>query len=130
MEIIEPISRVEAIELVNDEHVVGPLKKNNKRDRSARRSHSSSRRHSHIQGSSSQSLPNSIFAATTRFSEFIQTNLDEFSYNMLKASDAPSLANSVIELSSRALLIEKMMKEKSSSGVSSADFEKMKIELA
>ena len=32
MEIVEPISRVEAIELENDEHVVGPSQKNKKRD--------------------------------------------------------------------------------------------------
>jgi len=34
---------------------------------------------------------------------------------MLKAFDVPSLVDFVIELSSRALLIEKMMKEKSTS---------------
>jgi len=32
MEIVEPISRVEAIELRNDEHVDGSSKKNKKRD--------------------------------------------------------------------------------------------------
>ena len=129
MEIVEPISRVEAIELRNDEHVDGSSKKNKKRDWSTKRSHSSSRRHRHIQGSYSQSLLDSIFDATTRFSEFIQTNLDESSYNMLKAFDAPSLADSVIELSSRTLLIGKMMKEKSTSGISSTDFERMKTKI-
>jgi len=48
---------------------------------------------------------------------------------MLKAFDAPSLADSVIELSSRTLLIGKMMKEKSTSGISSTDFERMKTKI-
>jgi len=49
---------------------------------------------------------------------------------MLKASDAATLTNSIIELSSRALLIGKIIKEKSAIGISSAEFDKMKTELA
>jgi len=49
---------------------------------------------------------------------------------MLKATDAASLADSIIELSSQALLIEKMMKTKSENNISFAEFEKMKNELA
>jgi len=129
IEVVEPVSRLEAVEPLNDDHIVGPSKINMKRDRSCRRSHSSSRRHCHIQGSSSQPLIDSIFAATTKFSKFIQTTVDESSYNMLKASDAPSLADSIIDLSSRTLLIGKMMKEKSANGISSAEFDKMKNDL-
>ena len=49
---------------------------------------------------------------------------------MLKAKDAASLADSIIELSSRTLLIGKMVKAKNGSCVSHADFEKLKSELA
>ena len=129
IEVVESISRIEAVEPLNDDHIVGPSKKNKKRDRSCRRSHSSSWRHCHAQGSPSQPLPDSIFVATTRFSKFIQTTVDEPSYIMLKASDAPSLTDSITELSSRTLLIGKMMKEKSASDISYAEFEKMKNEL-
>jgi len=49
---------------------------------------------------------------------------------MLKAEDAASLADSIIELSSRTLLIGKMVKAKNGSCVSLAEFEKLKSELA
>jgi len=126
----EPISRVEAIEPLNDERVAGPLKKNKKRDRGCKRSHSSSRRHRHAEEGSSQSLPESIFAATTKFSKFVHTFVNESSYSMLKATDAASLADSIIELSSRALLIGKMMNTKSANSISFDEFAKMKNELA
>ena len=113
VEVVEPISWVEAvIEPDNNENVVGPSKKNRKRDRSTRRSHSSSKCHRHAIGSSSQPLPDSIFAAITQFLEFIQTNLDGTSYNMLKTSDIPSLVDSIVELTSCALLIGKMIKKR------------------
>jgi len=115
---------------LNDDRAVGPSKKNKKRDRGCKRSHSSSRRHRHAEGGSSQSLPESIFAATTKFSKFIQTSVNESSYNMLKATDVASLADSIIELSSRTLLIGKMMKTKSANSISFAEFEKMKNELS
>jgi len=56
VEMVEPISQVEAIELVNDDHIVGPLKKNKKIARSGKRSHSSSQRHRHAEGVSTQLL--------------------------------------------------------------------------
>lgn len=49
---------------------------------------------------------------------------------MLKNMDAASLADSVIELSSRNLLIGKMMKEKNGNCVSLSEFEKLKNDLA
>jgi len=57
VEVVEPISRVEAIEPLNDDRTAGPSKKNKKRDRSGKRSHSSSRRHRHVEGVSTQLLP-------------------------------------------------------------------------
>jgi len=57
VEMVEPISRVEAIEPINDDHIAGPSKKNKKRARSGKRSHSSSRRHRHAEGVSTQFLP-------------------------------------------------------------------------
>jgi len=48
---------------------------------------------------------------------------------MLKASDVATLTESIIELSSRTLLIGKMMKEKSEISISSAEFDKMKTKL-
>jgi len=45
---------------------------------------------------------------------------------MLKTSDIPSLADSVVELASHTLLIGKIIKEESISGISSAEFEKLK----
>jgi len=129
VEVVEPISRVEAIEPLNDDHTAGPSKKNKKRDRGCKRSNSSSRRHRHAEGGSSQSLPKSIFPATTKFSKFIQTSVNESSYNMLKAADVASLVDSIIEISSQTLLIGKMMKTKSENSISFAEFEKMKDEL-
>ena len=49
---------------------------------------------------------------------------------MLKGIDAASLADSIIEISSRTLLIGKMMKAKNGNCVSLAEFEKLKSELA
>jgi len=49
---------------------------------------------------------------------------------MLKSMDAASLADSIIELSSRSLLIGKMMKEKNGNCVSLSEFEKLKTDLA
>jgi len=49
---------------------------------------------------------------------------------MLKTMDAASLADSVIELSSRNLLIGKMMKEKNGNCVALSEFDKLKNDLA
>ena len=49
---------------------------------------------------------------------------------MLKNMDAASLADSIIELSSRSLLIGKMMKEKNGNCVSLSEFEKLRTDLA
>jgi len=49
---------------------------------------------------------------------------------MLKATDVASLADSIIELSSKTLLIGKMLKAKNGNCVSLAEFEKLKNELA
>ena len=57
------------------------------------------------------------------------TAVDESSNNMFKATDAVYLAHTIIELSSRALLIGKMMKTKSTDSISLVDFEKIKNEL-
>jgi len=130
VETIEPLSRVEATEPVNDDHAVGPSKKSKKRDRSSKRFHSSSRRHRHAEGGSSEPLSESIFGASTKYAKFVQTSFTESSYNMLKATDAASLADSIIELSSITLLIGKMMKAKNGSCLSLAEFEKLKNELA
>ena len=72
VEVVESISWVEALaEPDNIENVnVGPSKSSKKRDRSVRRSHSSSRCHRHAIGCSSRPLPNTIFVASTRFSDF------------------------------------------------------------
>jgi len=48
---------------------------------------------------------------------------------MLKTSYIPSLIDSIVELMSRALLIDKIIKEDSTSGISSTEFEKLKTEL-
>jgi len=63
--------------------IIGPSKKNRKRDQSTRRLHSSSRQHRHVFVSYSQSPPDSIFASTAQFSNFIQSNLDGTSYNII-----------------------------------------------
>jgi len=130
VETIEPISRVEAAEPTNDAHVVGPSKKSKKRDRSSKRSHSSSQRHRHAEGGSIEPLPETIFGYSTEYVKFVQTSFSESSYNMLKATDVASLADSIIELSSRTLLIGKIMKAKNGNCVSLAEFEKLKSELA
>jgi len=39
---------------------------------------------------------------------------------MLKTSDIPSLADSIVELASRVLLIDNIIKEESANGISSA----------
>ena len=49
---------------------------------------------------------------------------------MLKNMDVASLADSIIELSSKSLLIGKMMKEKNGNCVSLSEFEKLKTDLA
>lgn len=120
VETIEPVPHVEAVEPTNDAHVAGPSKKSNKRDKSSKRSHSSSRRHRHAEGGSTEPLPETIFGASTKYAKFVQTSFSESSYNMLKATDDASLADSIIELSSRTLLIGKMMKAKNGNCVSLA----------
>jgi len=75
VETIEPLSRVEATEPVKDDHVVGPSKKSKKCDRSSKRAHSSSRRHRHVEGGSSEPLPESIFGA---FNEICQVRSNFF----------------------------------------------------
>ena len=130
MEIVERVSRVEVVESTNDAHVVGPSKKSKKRDRSSKRSHSSSRRHCHVEGGSTEPLSETIFGASTKYAKFVQTSFSESSDNMLKATDAASLADSIIELSSRSILIGKMMKAKNGNCVSLAEFEKLKNDLA
>jgi len=100
VETVEPLSRIEATEPAKDDHVAGPSKKSKKRARSSKKSHSSSRRHRHAEGGSSEPLPESIFGVSTKYAKFVQTSFTESSYNMLKAADAASLADSIIELSS------------------------------
>jgi len=128
--IVEPLSRIEAVEPAKDDHDAGPSKKSKKHARSSKKSHSSSRHHRHCEGGSTEPLPESIFGASTKYAKFVQTSFTESSYNMLKAEDAASLADSIIELSSRTLLIGKMVKAKNGSCVSLAEFEKLKSELA
>jgi len=130
VETVEPLSRIEATEPAKDDHVAGPSKKSKKHARSSKKSHSSSRRHRHAEGCSSEPLPESIFGVSTKYAKFVQTSFTESSYNMLKAANAASLAISIIELSSRTLLIGKMVKAKNGSCVSLAEFEKLKSELA
>ena len=127
---VEPLSRIEVAEPAKDDHDVGPSRKSKKRARSSKKSHSSSRRHRHCEGGSTESLPESIFGAATKYAKFVQTSFTESSYDMLKAESAASLADSIIELSSRTLLIGKMVKAKNGSCVSLAEFEKLKSELA
>jgi len=49
---------------------------------------------------------------------------------MLKISDIPSLADSVVELANHALLIGKIIKEESANGISSSEFERLKTKLS
>ncbi|XP_068497947.1 uncharacterized protein [Phaseolus vulgaris] len=130
VETVEPIANVDVVEPTSNVDVAGPSKKSKKRDRSSKRSHSSSRRHRHSENVSSEPLPETIFSATTKYAKFVQTSFSESSYNMLKNMDVASLADSVIELSSRNLLIGKMMKEKNGNCVSLSEFEKLKNDLA
>ncbi|XP_068500122.1 uncharacterized protein [Phaseolus vulgaris] len=130
VETVEPVANVDVVEPTSNVDVAGPSKKSKKRDRSSKRSHSSSRRHRHSENVSSEPLPETIFSATTKYAKFVQTSFSESSYNMLKNMDAASLADSVIELSSRNLLIGKMMKEKNGNCVSLSEFEKLKNDLA
>jgi len=74
--VVESISRVEAILDNTNVVVVEPPKKSRKRDKGSRRSHFSLRRHRHGVGNSSQPLIESLFGASTRFSNFVHTNLD------------------------------------------------------
>ena len=124
------IAPIEVVEVAHNVEVVGPSKKSKKRDRSNKRSHSSSRRHRRVENVSSKPLPETIFCASTKYVKFIQTSFDESSYNMLKSMDAASLADSVIELSSRSLLLGKMLKEKNVNSVALSEFEKLKTDLA
>jgi len=50
--VVDPVLEVEVVEPMNEDRVVGPLKKNKKRDRGCKRSHSSSRHHRHAEGGS------------------------------------------------------------------------------
>ena len=125
---MEPISQFEAI-LDTDDVVVEPLKKSRKRDKSSRWSHSSPRRHHHGARSSSQPLPESIFGASRRFSEFVHTNLDGPSRRVLRSANVSSLTDSAIELATRSLLIAKRLREETINGVSTTEFENVKKEL-
>jgi len=100
VELIEPISRVEVVIEIDDAAnvVVEPSKKSRKRDRSSRRSHSSPRRHRHVSRSSSQPLPETIFDTSTRFLEFVHTNIDGPSQHMFWATNLSSLTNSGLSL--------------------------------
>jgi len=49
---------------------------------------------------------------------------------MLKTYDIPYLADSVVELTSRALFLGKSIKEESTNGISSTEFERLKTELS
>jgi len=77
-EVVEPISRVKASLDTGDADnaIVEPPKKNRKRDRSSRWSHSSPHHHRHGADNFSQPLSETIFGASRRFSEFVHTNLD------------------------------------------------------
>jgi len=130
LEAAEPFSRTEVPETVKDDHVTGPSKKSKKRGRSSKKSHSSSRRHRHCEDVSTEPLPESIFGASMKYAKFVQTSFTESSYNLLKAEDSAYLADSIIELSSRTLLIGKMLKAKNGNCVTLADFEKLKNDLA
>ena len=129
-EVVEPVVNVEVVEPTSDVDAAGPSKKSKKRDRSSKRSHSSSRRHRHGENVSSEPLSETIFSATTKYAKFVQTSFGESSYNMLKTMDAASLADSVIELSSRNLFIGKMMKEKNGNCVALSEFDELKNDLA
>jgi len=69
VKVVKPISRVEAaIEMGNTENAdIGPSKKSKKRDKSSRRSHSSSRRHCHVVDISSRVLPDNFCCLYTFF---------------------------------------------------------------
>ena len=85
VEVLESISRVEAVvEPDNNENIVGPSKKNRKRDRSTRRSHSSSRCHRHAIESSSQPLPDSILLPQLNFQNLFELTLMELRTICLK----------------------------------------------
>ena len=129
-EVVEPIVNVEAVDPVSHVEAAGPSKKSKKRDRNSKRSHSSSRRHRQSEHVSSEPLSEMIFSATTKYAKFVQTSFGESSYNMLKTMDAASLADSVIELSSRNLLIGKMLKEKNGNCVALSEFDKLKNDFA
>ena len=130
VEVVEPVAHVEVGEVTRNVDAAGPSKKSNKRDRNNKRSHSSSRRHRHVENVSSEPLSETIFSASTKYAKFVQTSFHEPSYNMLKNMDAASLSDSIIELSSRGLLFGKMMKEKNGNCVSLSEFEKLKTDLA
>ena len=126
-EVVEPIPHLEG-EVAADAGI-GPSKKSRKRDKSNRRSHSS-KKHRHGSGSSSQSLFERIFTSSTRFSDFVDCNLDSSARDMFKVVSVPSLTDSMFELTSRAFLISEAIKEKTKSHVTSAEFEKLKREAA
>jgi len=127
VEIVEPTSRIEVEDAVNVE--AGPSKKTRKRDKGNRRSHSS-KKHYHGLGSSSQSLLETIFASSTRFSDFVHSNLDSSSRDMFKSIHVPSLTNSMFELTSRAFFINKAIREETKNNISSSELEKLKGEAA
>ncbi len=126
-EVVEPTPRLE-VEIAADAGI-GPSKKSRKRDKNNRRSHSS-KKHRHGSGSSSQSLFETMFTSSTRFSDFVDCNLDSSARDMFKVVSVPSLADSMFELTSRAFLISEAIKEKTKSHVTSAEFEKLKREAA
>ena len=126
-EVVEPASRLE-VEIAADAEI-GPSKKSRKRDKSNRRSHSS-KKHRHGSGSSSQSLFETIFTSSTHFSDFVDSNLDSFARDMFKAVSVPSLTDSMFELTSRAFLISKAIREETKNHISSVEFEKLKREVA
>ncbi|XP_068474735.1 COP1-interactive protein 1-like [Phaseolus vulgaris] len=123
---VQPSSRVEATENVVEAEA-GPSKKARKREKSAKKSHSS-KRHRHGSRSSSQYLFETVFTSSTRFSDFVHTSHDASSRDMFSSATIPSLTNSVIELASRTLLIGKAIREKTKDVVSSFELEKLKKE--
>ena len=69
VEVVDPVAHVEVIEATRNVDVVGPSKKSKKRDRNSKRSHSSSRRHRHVENVSSEPLSETIFSASTKYAK-------------------------------------------------------------
>jgi len=117
------------IEIVDAGNITIERVKKRKKEMRGRRSHSSPRRHRHVSGSSSPPLPETIFDASSRFSEFVHGNLDGSSRETFKTANVSSLTNSEIVLANRSFLIAKIIREETMNGISSFEFKKMKKEL-